>query len=193
MCLELKIEAVWLGTSSHSQSCAYVHVLTRRTHAPHHCWNLGQETALWKPSCSFRWPSEVSAALKGSGLKSYLWLISCLQWGNTQDQVMMVALLRQNKALSTLVSCFRECSTESIWKERKMGHWDKSPFSGIFLQLLVLSMEALPELQAVSELLYVVSAAGFPWNDLVSLNPLTPLDPASVSFTFNYLLCKKCF
>lgn len=46
-------------------------------------------------------------------------------------------------------------------KEHKRGYRDKSPFSDMSFQLLVLHMEALSELQAVFALLCVVAVGGF--------------------------------
>lgn len=47
---------------AHGRSHGYVHVLT---YVPLPLIPLGPETALSKSSCSFRWPSEVRAALEG--------------------------------------------------------------------------------------------------------------------------------
>lgn len=111
MCLRFKMEAVWLGTSSHSQSpgctCTY-------TYVPCPPSLLEPRTGDRKSSCSFRWPSEVRAAFQGKWTQPYLWPISCLQWGETQDQVMIVTALGQNKALSSLVSRLQQRSTGSI-------------------------------------------------------------------------------
>lgn len=59
--------------------------------------------------------------------------------------------------------------------------------------LLVLSVEALPELQAVSELHYVVAVSRFPWMYLIFSNALIPLDSMSMNIYINYQLHKRCF
>lgn len=63
--LKLKMEAVWLGISSHSQSHVRVQVLTWTYSCPHHHLKPVLESVLWKSSCSFRRPSEVRVAFEG--------------------------------------------------------------------------------------------------------------------------------
>lgn len=145
-------------------TCLYMYLHVRNP-VPHRRWNPGQETVLWKSSCSFRWPSEVRAAFQGKWTQPYLWPISCLQWGETQDQVMIVAPLGQNKALSSRVSWLQQhiTGTISIKRSTETGVL----FSDVSLQLLMLCMEALPKIQAASEVLCVMAVDGFPLIHLI--------------------------
>lgn len=89
-----------------------------------------------------------------------------------------------------------ECHAGRIRKEHKREHKDRNSCSGVYFHLLMLCMEAIPELQTASGLLYLMAVSGFPW---INLNFWTHLflwtlsTCTSVTSTFNYPLGKKPF
>lgn len=81
-----------------------------------------------------------------------------------------------------------QAPTAQYWKHRSIkGSMETGVlFPDVSLQLPTLCMEALPELQAASQLFCAMAVDGFPLIYLIFLNPFIPLDPKSVTSTFNY-------